>query len=82
VNIEVSCYGVLEQGCGTPAVSARLSGEQVSVAEVLEQLCGQFPELREYLPSTAYAVGDELVDRQYCLRPGETLVLLPPVSGG
>ncbi|HET6655229.1 MAG TPA: MoaD/ThiS family protein [Gammaproteobacteria bacterium] len=37
---------------------------------------------QEYLPFVACAVGDEIVVRNYPLQEGDTLVLLPPVSGG
>lgn len=82
MNIEVSCFGVLGEVCGTSTVTVRLSGEQASVTDVLDRLCEQYAELPQYLPTTACAVGDELVDRHHRLHEGDTLALLPPVSGG
>jgi molybdopterin converting factor small subunit len=34
------------------------------------------------LPCCAIAVGDEIVARDYVLRAGDEVAVLPPVSGG
>lgn len=59
-----------------------LAGESTSVAAVLGELAQQVPGVAPHLKRTACAVGDELVGRERRLHDGETVALLPPVSGG
>ena len=81
MKITIEFYGVLEPICGAEH-RVELSGDSVSVAAVLDELATRIPEVEAHLPRTACAVGDELVGREHSLKDGDTLVLLPPVSGG
>ena len=56
--------------------------ETVTVADVLQHLVDELPELEERLPQVACAVGDQLVHRRTVLDVDTHLVLLPPVAGG
>ncbi|AGY91393.1 hypothetical protein SPICUR_01885 [Spiribacter curvatus] len=49
---------------------------------MLQALIEHYPALSDQLPRVACAVGDAMRARQDYLYGGETLVLLPPVSGG
>lgn len=40
------------------------------------------PELRRYRDFTLFAVGQEYVEPEYHLKPGDELCLFPPVAGG
>jgi sulfur-carrier protein len=40
------------------------------------------PELARYRPFTLFAIGNDYVDPERPLRPGDELCLFPPVSGG
>jgi len=40
------------------------------------------PELAPYRPHTLFAVGEDYVEPDHPLRPGDELCLFPPVSGG
>lgn len=82
LQIEVQCYGVLQQICGGRSRSVPVPALPTTVSHVLERLAEDVPELRAYLGSTACALGDQFVQRNAPVRTGDTLVLLPPVSGG
>jgi len=43
---------------------------------------GRHPELARYRPFTLFAIGNDYVDPDQTLRPGDELCLFPPVSGG
>lgn len=81
MQITIEFYGVLEPICGA-VHHVELSDDSISVAAVLDELAARIPEVKPHLPRTACAVGDELVGREHSLNDGDTLVLLPPVSGG
>lgn len=81
-RIDVQCYGILEQVCGGLDRQVSVSALPVTVAEVLECLARDVPALREHLAHTACAVGDCIVARDARLQAGDTLALIPPVSGG
>lgn len=66
---------------GEPRTTLTLD-EGATVADALAALTAARPALGPHLERVAYAVGDELVSRETVLRPDDTLVLLPPVSGG
>ncbi|RLK51549.1 molybdopterin synthase sulfur carrier subunit [Alkalispirillum mobile] len=79
--MQVEFYGILEEVVGQPRMTLELA-EGATVADALEALAGQQPELAPHLARVAYAVGDELVGKDTRLKADDTLVLLPPVSGG
>lgn len=81
-RVHIQCYGVLEQVCGGLDREVEVPELPLRVDAVLERLSADVPALREYLPRTACAVGDTIVPRHHRLAEGETLVLIPPVSGG
>jgi len=81
-RVHVQCYGVLEQVCGGLDRELEVPELPLRVDAVLERLATEVPALRQYLPRTACAVGDTIVARSHRLSAGETLVLIPPVSGG
>lgn len=81
-HVQIECYGILQQVCGGFTRNVRVAAWPVTVADVLEDLVQEVPEMREYLARTACAVGDAIVQRDAHLEHGQTLVLLPPVSGG
>ncbi len=56
--------------------------EEATVQTLLDKLAEEHPALRGQLEATAVAVGDRLVEKDYKLREGEEVALLPPVSGG
>lgn len=52
------------------------------VSDVVAALSGASDALAELLPCCAIAVGDELVARDFVVRDGDEVAVLPPVSGG
>lgn len=80
--LKFQCCGVLAQACGGPERELAVSSFPVRVDEALALFAEAHPAAQDYLPTTACAIGDEIVARDYPLGGDETLVLLPPVSGG
>ena len=53
-----------------------------TVAGLLEKLYGVLPELKQWDKCLLIAAGIEYVSRDYVLKPGEQISLMPPVQGG
>lgn len=79
--MKVELFGVLREAAEAGEVSVDLAGP-APISEVLDALVADYPGLAQHLPRVACAVGDEMRSRADVVNPDETLVLLPPVSGG
>lgn len=80
MKLTVEFHGVLRRLAGADTQQLELP-EGASAAAALDALNGP-PELHQRLENCACAIGDRLVARTEILSEGETLVLIPPVSGG
>jgi molybdopterin synthase catalytic subunit len=56
--------------------------EGAVVSDLLERLYEERPALRAADKTILVAAGVEFVDRQYRLRSGEEISIMPPVQGG
>jgi sulfur-carrier protein len=59
-----------------------LEREALSVAELARELVRRHPSLEGHLASVRFAVNESFVDRDAAVRDGDTVALIPPVSGG
>lgn len=80
--LKVQCCGILEQACGGFERELEVPDFPIRVDDALARFAAANPEAQEYLPFVACAIGDEIVVRNHSVSAGQTLVLLPPVSGG
>ena len=53
-----------------------------TVTGLLEKLYGVLPGLKQWDKCLLIAAGIEYVPRDYVLKPGELISLMPPVQGG
>ena len=56
--------------------------EGTKVAELLEILYARTPALREWDKSILVAAGVEFVSRDYVVKSGDDISIMPPVQGG
>ena len=56
--------------------------EGSTVRDLLEKIYAQQPSLRVHDKSVLIGAGVEFVDRNYKLKPGEEISIMPPVQGG
>ena len=56
--------------------------EGASVADLLTVLFGEHPKLRDWESSILVGVGVDFVDRDYLLKEGDEVAVMPPVQGG
>ncbi len=56
--------------------------EGISVKELISELKNRYPQLSDHLDNVMIAVNEEYVPGEYTLKDGDTVAIIPPVSGG
>lgn len=81
MSITVLLFASAADRAGTRrATLAREPGD--TVARVRGRLATQFPGIAALFPTLLYAVNEEYVGLDAAVEDGDTLALIPPVSGG
>jgi molybdopterin synthase catalytic subunit/molybdopterin converting factor small subunit len=81
MKVRVECCGASRQWCGADEVELEF-GAAPTIQDVSERLAQRFPEFARRRERVAYAVADELAAPARELKAGESVALIPPVSGG
>jgi MoaD family protein len=66
-------------GCDTLDVDL---ANGAAVSDLLEEIYKRFPAVRPHDKSILVAAGLEFVDRNYKIKPGDEISVMPPVQGG
>lgn len=80
MEISILCFGITKEILGSFIVAKSIESD-LSLAELMQDLKSQYPALNE-LPSIQIAINEEYQSSEYIIKPGDELVLIPPVSGG
>ena len=80
VSVEVICFAGLRKYFGSGTTVRVGSGAPYS--DVIDEMIRMKPEAGEVLTSCRIAVNEEFVSPQDTIRPGMTLIMIPPSSGG
>jgi MoaD family protein len=81
MKIHVQFYAQLRDLIGMRELDIDLV-EGGTVRELLEQIYAKQPALRSHDKSILIGAGVEFVDRNYKLKSGEEISIMPPVQGG
>jgi MoaD family protein len=81
MKLHVRFYSQLRDLAGRSAFDVDLA-EGTVVSDLLEQIYTETPALRSHDKSILIGAGVEFVDRNYELKPGEEISIMPPVQGG
>ena len=81
MKIYVQFYAQLRDLISTREMDIDL-GEDATVRDLLEKIYSQQPALRSHDKSILIGAGVEFVDRNYKLKRGEEIAIMPPVQGG
>ena len=74
-------FAALREAAGTPKLTLSIdSGRRAG--DVLASLCERLPNSRELLNRSALAVNEEYAAADVALHEGDTVAVIPPVSGG
>ena len=81
MKVQVQFYAQLRDLVGIRDLELELP-QGATVRDVLDQVYAQRPALRAQDKSILIGAGLEFVDRNYRLKPGEEIAVMPPVQGG
>jgi sulfur-carrier protein len=81
MKIRVQLYAQLRDLVGMRQLDIDVA-EGSTIHDLLEQIYAQQPKLRPHDKSILIGAGVEFVDRNYKLKPGEEISIMPPVQGG
>jgi len=81
MRIRAQLYAQLRETARTTHLDVELP-DGATVAELLNEVYRQFPALRAQDKAILIGLGVEFVDRDYKLKPGEEIAIMPPVQGG
>jgi molybdopterin converting factor small subunit len=81
VKVHVQFYSRLRDLVGLSDAEVDVP-DGTKVSDLLENLYGKTPNLREWNKSILVASGVEFVGRDHVLHDGEEISVMPPVQGG
>lgn len=81
MNLNVLFFGSCREALDCGKYSLALD-TPATVANAFDQLCIEFPRLKDFGNSLMFAVNEEHCPRNFSLQEGDTLAVFPPVSGG
>ena len=81
MKVRVQFYTQLRDLVGMRELDVDVA-DGATVRDLLEQVYAQQPKLRAHDKSILIGSGVEFVDRNYLLKPGEEISIMPPVQGG
>ena len=81
MKVRVQFYAQLPELIAVHELELELQ-QGADVRQLLEKIYAQKPALRAHDKSILIGAGLEFVDRNYKLKPGEEIAIMPPVQGG
>jgi MoaD family protein len=81
MKVRVQFYAQLRDLVGKREIDVDLA-EGATVRDLLDEIYAQQPKLRSHDKSILIGADVEFVDRNYKLKPGEEISIMPPVQGG
>jgi molybdopterin converting factor small subunit len=81
MKVQVLLYAQLRDLVGMRQLDVDVA-DGATVQDLLGQVYAQQPKLRQHDKSILIAAGVEFVDRNFKLKPGEEISVMPPVQGG
>ena len=81
MKVRVQFFSQLRDLAGAPELDVDLA-EGATIAEMLEKIYEKKPALRAHDKTTLVGAGVEFVDRNYVIKSGDDISIMPPVQGG
>ncbi|MCB1188991.1 MAG: MoaD/ThiS family protein [Leptospiraceae bacterium] len=80
MNVQLKVFAGLKQFL-KPEMSLELS-DSLKVSELLENLVSSYPDAAVVIKHSLVAVNDVMVAKEYSIKDGDTVLILPPIGGG
>ncbi|MEZ0322893.1 MAG: molybdopterin converting factor subunit 1 [Hydrogenothermaceae bacterium] len=80
MKVKVLYFSSLKEKIGKPFEEIDI--EESSLEDLKRKITQLHPEISDYLNKIMFAVNEEYVSTDIVLKDGDTVALIPPVSGG
>ena len=81
ITVTIKLFAAYQEAYGKSELEAVFT-EPITVAQVLEKILQEKPELKKWRDVTRFGVNLQFVPENTSLSNGDELVFIPPVSGG
>ena len=81
MKVHIQFFSRLRDVAGVSEIEFEVSN-RTRVAELLDIIYSRTPAMRDWDKSILVASGVEFVDREYVVKPGDQISIMPPVQGG
>lgn len=81
MTIRAQFYAQLRDAAGSSYLDIDVT-EGATIYDLLEQVYVKIPALRAHDKAIVVGAGLEFVDRNYKMKSGEEIAIMPPVQGG
>lgn len=81
MNLQVKLFGIAREIASESQVQIEIEKEEPKVADLLERLKTQYPDLQK-LRSLLIAVNSDYAEEDTLLNSQDEIAVIPPVSGG
>ena len=81
MKVRVLFFSHLRDAAGTSETEADVP-EGATIADLLSVVYGRHPKVRAWDNSILIGAGVEFVNRDYLLKDGDEISIMPPVQGG
>jgi MoaD family protein len=81
MKVRLQFFSQLKDLAGTANLNVDLAAG-ATVSDLLKTLYERAPAFREHDSSILVGIGVEFVDRNYVIKPGDEVAIMPPVQGG
>jgi molybdopterin converting factor subunit 1 len=82
MTVVILYFAALRELLGITEEKLAVAPGTLTVEALAEQLAERHPKLRPHLGSVRFAVNEAFVKATALVRDGDTVALIPPVSGG
>jgi molybdopterin converting factor small subunit len=81
MTVSVEFFAQLRDLAGTSKMQVEL-GDGTTIQNLLNQIYAVKPQLKNHDATTLIGVGVDFVGRDYVIRTGDDVAIMPPVQGG
>ena len=81
MNVKVKLFAAAREAAGHDTIVVQL-GDMPTVAELRNAVAQQYPQLRDLVSHSMFAIDTEYSGDEQQIPMGATVVCIPPVSGG
>lgn len=81
ISVTLKLFAAYQEAVGVADMVMELP-EAVTVGELCDRICTQYPDLKRWQDLTRFGINLQFVEANTLLNDGDEVVFIPPVSGG